>query len=77
MVRSDNYPNTLWKTTKRLKPYIAPTIIKEFTREVSRVWSPFGNLFRLLHGYLALKAGLTVSASIPIAVIAITLVENS
>lgn len=59
---------------KNFKPYIAPEQnIPEFT--VKSV--VFGVLFGILFGcstvYLALKAGLTVSASIPIAVIAITL----
>ena len=59
---------------KAFKPYIAPEQnIAEFT--VKSV--VFGVLFGILFGcstvYLALKAGLTVSASIPIAVIAITL----
>lgn len=59
---------------KPFKPYIAPEVsVAEFT------WKSvvFGALFGILFGsstvYLALKAGLTVSASIPIAVIAITL----
>lgn len=59
---------------KTFKPYIAPEVsVAEFT------WKSvvFGALFGILFGsstvYLALKAGLTVSASIPIAVIAITL----
>lgn len=60
--------------SKIFKPYIAPEQnIAEFT--VKSV--VFGVLFGILFGcstvYLALKAGLTVSASIPIAVIAITL----
>jgi OPT family oligopeptide transporter len=59
---------------KTFKPYIAPEQnIAEFT--VKSV--VFGVLFGILFGastvYLALRAGLTVSASIPIAVIAITL----
>lgn len=59
---------------KNFKPYIAPEQnIPEFT--VKSV--VFGVLFGILFGcstvYLALRAGLTVSASIPIAVIAITL----
>jgi len=59
---------------KIFKPYIAPEQnVAEFTvKSIS-----FGILFGILFGcstvYLALKAGLTVSASIPIAVIAITL----
>jgi OPT family oligopeptide transporter len=59
---------------KIFKPYIAPEQnIAEFT--VKSV--VFGVLFGIMFGcstvYLALKAGLTVTASIPIAVIAITL----
>lgn len=62
------------EANKAFKPYIAPEQnIAEFT--VKSV--VFGVLFGILFGcstvYLALKAGLTVSASIPIAVIAITL----
>jgi OPT family oligopeptide transporter len=62
------------ESPKIFKPYIAPEQnIAEFT--VKSV--VFGVLFGILFGcstvYLALKAGLTVSASIPIAVIAITL----
>lgn len=59
---------------KAFRPYVAPDeTVAEFT------WKSviFGSLFGILFGsstvYLALKAGLTVSASIPIAVIAITL----
>jgi putative OPT family oligopeptide transporter len=59
---------------RTFRPYIAPEQnVAEFT------WKSiiFGSLFGILFGsstvYLALKAGLTVSASIPIAVIAITL----
>jgi OPT family oligopeptide transporter len=59
---------------KTFKPYIAPEQnVKEFTVK-SIVWgSLFGILFGCSTVYLALKAGLTVTASIPIAVIAITL----
>ena len=56
------------------KPYVAPTEnVREFTAK-SIIWgSLFGILFGCSTVYLALKAGLTVTASIPIAVIAITL----
>ena len=59
---------------KTFKPYVAPEEnVKEFTVK-SIVWgSLFGILFGCSTVYLALKAGLTVTASIPIAVIAITL----
>lgn len=60
--------------TKSFKPYIAPEQnIAEFTLKSVVVGSLFGILFGASTVYLALKAGLTVTASIPIAVIAITL----
>ncbi len=58
----------------QFKPYIAPEKnIAEFTVKSVVFGSLFGILFGCSTVYLALKAGLTVSASIPIAVIAITL----
>lgn len=59
---------------KSFKPYIAPEQkIAEFTAKSIILGSLFGILFGSSTVYLALKAGLTVTASIPIAVIAITL----
>ncbi len=59
---------------KIFKPYIAPEQnIAEFTVKSVVFGALFGILFGCSTVYLALKAGLTVSASIPIAVIAITL----
>jgi uncharacterized oligopeptide transporter (OPT) family protein len=59
---------------KTFKPYVAPEEnIAEFTAKSIIVGSLFGILFGCSTVYLALKAGLTVTASIPIAVIAITL----
>lgn len=59
---------------KSFKPYIAPEQnIAEFTIKSVVFGVLFGILFGASTVYLALKAGLTVSASIPIAVIAITL----
>lgn len=59
---------------KIFKPYISPEQnIAEFTVKSVVFGSLFGVLFGCSTVYLALKAGLTVSASIPIAVIAITL----
>src|SRR5450432_3288462 len=56
------------------KPYIAPEQnIKEFTVKSIVFGILFGILFGCSTVYLALKAGLTVTASIPIAVISITL----
>src|SRR6478735_3225685 len=59
---------------KDFKPYITPEQnIAEFTVKSVVFGSLFGVIFGAATVYLALKAGLTVSASIPIAVIAITL----
>jgi OPT family oligopeptide transporter len=59
---------------KSFKPYVAPEQnIAEFTAKSIILGSLFGILFGSSTVYLALRAGLTVTASIPIAVIAITL----
>ena len=59
---------------KIFQPFVAPqTIMKELTVKSILLGSLFGVIFGAATVYLALKAGLTVSASIPIAVIAITL----
>jgi putative OPT family oligopeptide transporter len=60
--------------TKQFKPFVAPeSKMAELTVKSILVGSLFGVIFGAATVYLALKAGLTVSASIPIAVIAITL----
>ena len=59
---------------KRFQPFVAPeTKMAEFTIKAIITGSCFGIIFGAATVYLALKAGLTVSASIPIAVMAITL----
>jgi OPT family oligopeptide transporter len=59
---------------KAFKPYVPP---EKSVAELTAKSIIFGSLFGILFGasttYLALRAGLTVTASIPIAVIAITL----
>ncbi|MBU6340065.1 MAG: oligopeptide transporter, OPT family [Bacteroidetes bacterium] len=57
------------------KPYVASDdhSVKEFTVRAVVLGALFGILFGAATVYLALKAGLTVSASIPIAVLAISL----
>lgn len=61
-------------TQKSFTPFVPPqTLMKEFTVKAVLIGCLMGMLFGAATVYLALKAGLTVSASIPIAVIAITL----
>jgi len=56
------------------KPFVSPeTNMAEFTIKSILTGAAFGIIFGASTVYLALKAGLTVSASIPIAVLAITL----
>lgn len=65
----------MMQNTTEFKPYIAAdnTSVKEFTLRAIVLGALFGVLFGAATVYLALKAGLTVSASIPIAVLAISL----
>lgn len=59
---------------KKFVPFIAPeTAMKEFTLKAVITGATFGIIFGAATVYLALKAGLTVSASIPIAVMSIAL----
>ena len=59
---------------KVFKPYISATdSVPEFTIKAILLGSLFGVIFGASTVYLALKAGLTVSASIPIAVLSISL----
>ena len=61
-------------TPKTFKPYISATdSVPEFTIKAIILGSLFGIIFGASTVYLALKAGLTVSASIPIAVLSISL----
>jgi putative OPT family oligopeptide transporter len=61
-------------STPRFEPYIAPeTRIPEMTVRAVLLGSVLGVIFGASSLYLALKVGLTVSASIPVAVISITL----
>src|SRR5690606_3183902 len=66
--------NTYYMSKQVFRPYIAPeTKIAEFTIKSVLVGAIFGIIFGASTVYLALKAGLTISASIPIAVISIFL----
>src|SRR6201996_5950394 len=61
----------------KFKPFVsAETQMKEFTFKAVLMGSIFGIAFGASTVYLALKAGLTVSASIPIAVLAITIARR-
>ncbi|MFT3837259.1 MAG: oligopeptide transporter, OPT family [Myxococcaceae bacterium] len=59
------------------KPFVSDeTVMKEFTIKAIVIGAVFGIIFGAATVYLALKAGLTVSASIPIAVLAISLLRK-
>lgn len=58
----------------KMRPFVpAETLLPEFTVKSILLGAMFGVIFGASTVYLALKAGLTVSASIPIAVLAISL----
>ncbi|MCO4291395.1 oligopeptide transporter, OPT family [Solitalea sp. MAHUQ-68] len=62
------------ESTHQFKPYVsADTKMAEFTIKSVILGGIFGIIFGAANVYLALKAGLTVSASIPISVMAISL----
>src|SRR5579864_768256 len=59
------------------KPYVSPgDAPPEFTLKAIVLGAVFGVIFGAATVYLALKAGLTVSASIPIAVLSISLLRR-
>ncbi len=62
---------------EQFKPYVADeTVMAEFTPKAIIIGAVFGLIFGASNVYLALRAGLTVSASIPIAVLAISLLKK-
>src|SRR2546421_10535277 len=62
---------------RALKPYVSPSQSPaEFTIKAIIIGSLFGLLFGASTVYLGLRAGLTVSASIPIAVLAISVLKR-
>jgi putative OPT family oligopeptide transporter len=62
---------------KSFRPYIAPSeFIPEFTPKAIILGAIFGIIFGAATVYLGLKVGLTVSASIPIAVLAISIFKR-
>ena len=70
-------PNEVLKTAE-FQPYITAdrTDVAEFTPKAIGIGVIFGVIFGAATVYLALKAGLTVSASIPIAVLAISVLKK-
>ncbi|MEZ4945783.1 MAG: oligopeptide transporter, OPT family [Cyclobacteriaceae bacterium] len=63
--------------SKSFKPYVsAQDFIPEFTLKAVILGSVFGIIFGAATVYLGLKVGLTVSASIPIAVLAISIFKK-
>src|SRR3954470_13355701 len=65
------------ETKTTFRPFIAPeNKMAEFTVKSVLTGAAFGVIFGAATVYLALKAGLTVSASIPIAVLAISLLKR-
>ncbi len=64
-------------TESNFKPYISPSeLIPEFTPKAIILGAIFGIIFGAATVYLGLKVGLTVSASIPIAVLAIAVFKK-
>src|SRR5262245_37406901 len=61
----------------KFEPFVRDDqVVREFTPKAVVIGALFGLLFGASTVYLALKAGLTVSASIPIAVLAISLLKK-
>jgi putative OPT family oligopeptide transporter len=59
------------------RPYVPPTqVLPEFTPKAILLGAIFGLIFGASTVYLGLRAGLTVSASIPIAVLAISVLKR-
>ncbi|MEJ2614824.1 MAG: OPT/YSL family transporter, partial [Ignavibacteriaceae bacterium] len=64
-------------TSSSFKPYISPKdFIPEFTLKAVILGAIFGVIFGASSVYLGLKVGMTVSASIPIAVLAISVFKK-
>lgn len=64
------------ESSEQFTPYIsASTLLPEFTPRAVILGALFGIIFGASTVYLGLKVGLTVSASIPIAVLAITVLK--
>ncbi|MEK6571964.1 MAG: OPT/YSL family transporter, partial [Bacteroidota bacterium] len=65
------------ETAAKFQPYVpATTVLSEFSLRAIILGAIFGIIFGAATVYLALRAGLTVSASIPIAVLAIAVFKK-
>src|SRR5467141_481115 len=65
------------KPAQTFQPFVpAETVIPEFTLKAVILGAVFGLIFGAVTVYLALRAGLTVSASIPIAVLSIAVFKK-
>src|SRR5262249_25757579 len=59
------------------RPYVpSETILPELTWRAAILGAIFGIIFGAVSVYLGLRAGLTVSASIPVAVLSITILKK-
>jgi putative OPT family oligopeptide transporter len=75
--RAAHGPTPAHSTPGTFQPYISPTQkIQEFTPKAIVLGVLFGLLFGASTVYLGLRAGLTVAASIPIAVLAISVLKK-
>ena len=76
-MNSNAKPPAAGQDAPAFKPYVPDqTIIAEFTPKAIILGAIFGIIFGAATVYLALRAGLTVSASIPIAVLAIAVFKK-
>jgi putative OPT family oligopeptide transporter len=77
--QSESTQNRAWSGTAppgEFRPYIAPSeVLSEFNWKTVLFGVIFGVLFGAVTVYVGLRAGLTVSASIPIAVLSITILR--
>jgi putative OPT family oligopeptide transporter len=73
---ADMSPRKAATSTKKFEPFVpAATMMPEFTPKAIILGVIFGIIFGASTVYLALKAGLTVSASIPISVLSISVLR--
>jgi len=77
MAHTPNAPDLLTSTRPSFQPYVPATSTPaEFTAKAILLGAVFGLIFGASTVYLGLRAGLTVSASIPIAVLAISVLKK-